>query len=210
MSLDKTDRNLRIASQEALIEWIDEQPADFVVSTFSCRTKRFDSSDLTKILGGAKSWKDCERSCKQDEIVSGYSETVRALDRKYFNTSQRKKGIKLLRVPFLGGDLENGVHYHIHSLIELPQGESIDGFRSYMRKIFQSKMESLLKSGNSFTVESSVWCEPYDDDNESFLKYCGRFEGTALSVGLEKVVLPQLIINPPMRGSKLKPTSVLM
>lgn len=210
MSLETTENSRRIASQEAFIDWVDEQSVDFVVTTFSCRTKRFDSSDLIKILRGSKSWKDFERSCKQDEIVSGYSETVRALDRKYLNTSQRKKDIKLLRVPYLGGDLENGVHYHIHSLIELPRGESIDGFASYMRKIFQSKMESLLKSGNSFTVESSVWCEPYDDDNESFLKYCGRFEGTALSVGLEKVVLPQLIMNPPMRGSKLKPTSVLM
>lgn len=138
--------------------------------------------------------------CTIKSIEAGYGDTLEALDRKHLKTSQRKKGVKLLRVPYLGGDRKNAVPYHIHSLIELPQGVPIDELGGYLNKIFQSKMESELVGHKHPVVKTSVWCKPFEKD-ENFFKYCERSEGTELSVGLDKVVFSQLIMKPPCAGA---------
>lgn len=141
----------------------------------------------------------CKRSpCTIKDMKNGFGRTVKAIDRKYLKNSQKKKGVKLLRVPYLGGDRKNEVPYHIHSLIELPQGVPIEEFKAFLNKLFQYEMERELKSHGRFAVETSVWCEHYKKDSEKFLTYCGRFEGATLAVGLEKVVSPHLIMNPPL------------
>lgn len=178
-------------------EWVNEQDAEWIAVTFICR-KRLRRSQITEIElvnSGLLSDRFAGSSCSVNAVKAAVTATVKHLDYKFIKCKLRKRGVKLRRVLFQGGDRDAGVWNHVHGLIELPKDTSFENFKGYLNLIFRRKLEEYY--GYTW-VETSVWCERHKGDCSKYIKYCLRQEGKELTVPIDfdKVLGTQLVLSP--------------
>lgn len=179
------------------IKWVSDSANDgseFVLITFKARvrSKRISKFDAELVNASLISKKYIGRGLNEIEIKTGFSDFVKHLDFKYVPTSQRKKGIKLKRIPFFGGDDDAGTWNHIHAYIQKPAEVSNERFFEYMNLIAQSKMQNIC--GRNCIVEAEVWCKCEQIDGK-FIKYALRPEGDFIHNKLDKLFLEEVYLG---------------
>lgn len=118
---------------------------------------------------------------------------MKQLDIKYVPNSKRKKGLKLIRIPFLGGDDGAGTWSHIHAYIQQPAEVPYEEFREYMQLIAQSKMMNVC--GKSCIVETNVWSDQCEQIDGKFIKYALRPEGDFNEFKFDKLLIEQVYLG---------------
>ena len=121
------------------IKWFYEtnHGCEFVLITFAgrVRSKRVKRVDAELVNANLISRKNLGRGFSKSEIERGFKDFMKQLDIKYVPNSKRKKGLKLIRIPFLGGDDGAGTWSHIHAYIQQPAEVPYEEFREYMQLI---------------------------------------------------------------------------
>ncbi len=194
----RSDYNWNKLTEASFVNWMTElnkeENLNWVIITFKGRIApyRVKKQEADLINANLMSAKNIGRGFTKDEITKGFKKFVKQLDIKFLPNNLRRKGIKLKRIPFFGGDSKNGIWNHIHAYVQLPPSVSYEEFVVYMKNIAQKKMESVCL--NKGLVEADVWCEPRKLIDEDFMKYSIRPEGEFLNVKLDKVMIEQVFV----------------
>lgn len=180
------------------IKWIFEinHGCEFVLITFAgrVRSQRVKRLDAELVNANLISKKNLGRGFSKSEIERGFKDFMKQLDIKYIHKSKRKNGIKLKRIPFLGGDDDDaGTWNHIHAYVQKPGEVPYEEFREYMELIAQSKMMNIC--GKYCIVETDVWCKKCEQINGKFIKYALRPEGDFKEFKFDKLLIEQVYLG---------------
>ena len=149
-----------------------------------------------EVLKSAKQWAICTfradgtvrnaAAVKQTPWSTSASHAAeRVIKALEWTVTELRRGHKkdLRFVSWIGGDESLGVKSHIHSAVELPDGD-LEMFRQRMEFLWQRNLEKTLKAN----VKGSVWMD-YLGEATKYASYCARQEDRTLIRGSDKVLV---------------------
>lgn len=181
----------------AFYQWVDAEEVDWACVTLKGRIlpRVLGAAEAQLIYDGSLSRNHLGQSFSQKKLEQGFNRLMKQLNFMYTPLKQRKRGMRLRCVPFEGGNPEDGVMPHIHALIEIPSGTSIDEFADYMSRLARKKMEGVYKQHNPARLKTDLWCEKYEHHGNQFLSYALRNEGDNDNhISLDKLITGSLYL----------------
>jgi hypothetical protein len=161
--------------------------------------------DRSREIEALRLWIHAQKQCEwvlatfraDGAMGSGFSRSMKALDWTIDDAQRHWKNGKLLRfVPYIGGEPSNGVATHIHALVELPSGTSLEDFTERL----EDRWGYFVKKVQNREVNASVWTRLYQSGEGEEMLYFARYEGPTFSMGEEKVMFDHLRLDAPVSG----------
>ena len=154
-------------AQREYWDWILEQDCSWAICTFRV---------------------DGQWQARSEKAFKGLRWTVEDVQRRL----NKKK--KLCFVPYVGGEPESGIAAHVHALVEIPRGATLEALAQRLEAIWPSYLRKAC--GNDASA-AKVWIDAFQPYNgEELLRYFARYEGKTFSSGLDKALLGLTYLNP--------------